>query len=163
MVQIQLRLLQCGDQGCRSRKLRHPLDPRRHTRALKSKPPLIALGSHHLEMRFRQITFWLHLIAGLIAGVVILIMSATGVALAFEKEIIAWAERDVRRVAPPQAGTQRLGLDELLNTLREQRPGGRPSTIILDSDASAAVLIGFGRTNTFYVDPYTGAVRDQGA
>ncbi|HEX5222827.1 MAG TPA: PepSY-associated TM helix domain-containing protein [Verrucomicrobiae bacterium] len=114
-------------------------------------------------MRFRQITFWLHLIAGIIAGVVIFIMSATGVALAFEKEIIAWAERDVRRVVPPQPDTQRLGLDELLNTLREQRPGGRPSTITLDSDANAAVLISFGRTNTFYVDPYTGAIRDQGA
>ena len=113
-------------------------------------------------MRFRQFLFWLHLIAGLVAGVVILVMSATGVALAFEKEIIAWAERDVRRVAP-QTGTQRLGLDELLNTVREQRPGGRPSTITLESDTNAAVLVSFGRTNTFYVDPYSGAIRDQGA
>ena len=48
--------------------------------------------------KFRKILFWLHLIAGVVAGVIIFIMSATGVALAFEKEIIAWAERDVRRV-----------------------------------------------------------------
>ncbi len=48
-------------------------------------------------MPVRKIIFWLHLIAGVVAGIVILIMSATGVALAFEKEIIAWAERDVRR------------------------------------------------------------------
>jgi len=114
-------------------------------------------------MRFRQLIFWLHLIAGISAGLVILIMSATGVALAFEKEIIAWAERDGQRVVPPKADTQRLGLDELLNTLREQRPGGRPSTITLDSDANTAVLIGFGRTNTFYVDPYSGAIRQQDA
>ena len=113
-------------------------------------------------MRFRQLVFWLHLIAGTVAGVVILIMSATGVVLAFEKELIAWAERDVRRVTVP-AGTPRLDLDELLKRLREERPGGRPTTITLEADANTAVLVGYGRTNTFYLDPYSGAVRDQGA
>jgi uncharacterized iron-regulated membrane protein len=33
----------------------------------------------------------------------------------------------------------------------------------LNSDANTAVLVGFGRTNTVYVDPYSGAIRDQGA
>src|SRR6187397_2070579 len=89
-------------------------------------------------------------------------MSATGVALAFEKEIMAWAERDVRHVTVP-ADTPRLDLDDLLKRLREERPGGRPSTITLDSDANAAVLVSLGRTNTFYLDPYTGAVRNLGA
>ena len=51
-------------------------------------------------MAFRKVIFWIHLLAGVIAGTVIFVMSATGVALAFEKEIVAWMERDVRRVAP---------------------------------------------------------------
>jgi len=113
-------------------------------------------------MRLRQFIFWLHLIAGVLAGIVIFIMSATGVALAFEKEIIAWAERDVRNVTVP-IDVRRLDLDDLLKRLREERPGGRPATITLDADADAAVLVSYGRTNTFYVDPYSGAVRDQGA
>jgi len=113
-------------------------------------------------MRFRPLIFWLHLIAGVVAGVVIFIMSATGVLLAFEKEIIAWAERDVRRVAVP-TDAPRMDLGDLLKKLREERPGGRPSTITLEADANAAVLVSFSRTNTFYVDPYSGAVRDQGA
>ena len=48
---------------------------------------------------FRQILFWLHLAAGLIAGVVIFIMCVTGALLAFERQTIEWAERDVRYVA----------------------------------------------------------------
>ena len=52
-------------------------------------------------MTLRKFIFWLHLIAGLGAGLVIAIMSFTGTALAFEKEIIAFAERDLRHVALP--------------------------------------------------------------
>ena len=60
-------------------------------------------------MSFRKLIFWLHLIAGVIAGAVILIMCVTGVALAFEKEIIAWAERDVRRISPPPNAARLVG------------------------------------------------------
>jgi uncharacterized iron-regulated membrane protein len=111
---------------------------------------------------FRKTIFWLHLIAGVVAGIVILVMSVTGVALAFEKEIIAWAERDVRRITPP-ADAKRLPVDELIAKVREQQPNGRPSTITINSDSSIAVLVGYGRTNGFYVNPYTGAVQPQGA
>ncbi|MEY4489932.1 MAG: hypothetical protein RIQ79_2440 [Verrucomicrobiota bacterium] len=64
-------------------------------------------------MPFRKVFFWLHLIAGLAAGLVILVMSATGVALAFEDEIVAWAERDVRRVEPPSRTASSPGNAEL--------------------------------------------------
>jgi len=111
----------------------------------------------------RKVIFWLHLIAGVIAGVVILIMSVTGAALAFEKEIIAWAERDARQVAVPTAATARLSLDNLLAQAREKNSGGRPSGITLDADPNIALLVSFGRTNSFYVNPYTGEVREPGA
>ncbi len=113
--------------------------------------------------RFRKILFWLHLIAGVVAGVVIFIMSATGVALAFEKEIIAWAERDVRRVTPPSPGVSPMNLEQLLAILREQGPGDRPASITLEADPTIAVAVSYGRTNAFYVNPYTGEVREQGA
>jgi len=114
-------------------------------------------------MAFRKIIFWLHLIAGVVAGVVIFIMSATGVALAFEKEIVAWAERDVRRVTPPTPDARPLGLEVLHAKLREQRPGERPTVITLEADPNLAVAAGYGRTNAFYLDPYSGAIREQGA
>ena len=50
-------------------------------------------------MTLRKILFWCHLAAGVTVGAVILIMSVTGVALAYEKQIIAFAERSFH--APP--------------------------------------------------------------
>ena len=113
-------------------------------------------------MAVRKIIFWIHLIAGVVAGIVILIMSATGVALAFEKEVIAWAERDVRRIAPPE-GAKQLPLDELLAKVREQQPGIRPSGITVQADPTISVLVNVGRTNSFYINPYTAEVQPQGA
>lgn len=113
--------------------------------------------------KLRKIIFWLHLLAGLIAGVIILIMCVTGAALAFEKEIVAWAERDVRRVAPPSADAARLPLEELLTRVKDLKPGERPSGITLDANPNVAIFVSFGRTNAFYVNPYSGEVREQGA
>ena len=113
-------------------------------------------------MAIRKIIFWLHLIAGVIAGIVVLVMSATGVALAFEKEIIAWAERDVRRVTPP-ADAKRLPVDELLAKVRAAQPEVRPSGVTVYSDPTMATLVSVGRTNGFHVNPYSGDVQPQGA
>jgi uncharacterized iron-regulated membrane protein len=113
-------------------------------------------------MTMRKAFFWLHLIAGVVAGVVILVMSATGVALAFEKEIIAWAERDVRRITP-STEAQRLPLDELLAKVRVAQPDARPSGVTIYSDPTIATLVSMGRTNSFHVNPYSGTVQPQGA
>jgi|GEM_PF-2469048 len=40
----------------------------------------------------RKGLFWLHLIAGVAAGVVILVMSVTGVLLTYERQILAWED-----------------------------------------------------------------------
>ncbi|HTD65944.1 MAG TPA: PepSY-associated TM helix domain-containing protein, partial [Candidatus Limnocylindria bacterium] len=113
-------------------------------------------------MPLRKIIFWLHLIAGVVAGLVILVMSATGVALAFEKEVVAWAERDVRRVTPP-SDVKRLPLDELLAKVRAAQPEARPSGVTIYSDPTIATLVSIGRTNGFHVNPYTADVQPQGA
>lgn len=113
-------------------------------------------------MSFRKAIFWLHLIAGVVAGIVIFIMCVTGVALAYEKEIVAWAERDVRRVTVPPNAT-RLTMDEILARVREQQPAARPTGVTLDVDPTVAVLVSLGRTNGFWVNPYNGAVQPQGA
>ena len=58
--------------------------------------------------RLRSLLFWCHLTAGVVAGLVILIMSATGALLAFKPQIQRLVDREVRVVQPPQAGTRRL-------------------------------------------------------
>ena len=48
----------------------------------------------------RAVIFWMHLAAGTTAGVVILIMSVTGVALTYEKQMIERADRRPGRRRP---------------------------------------------------------------
>ncbi len=109
-----------------------------------------------------KIIFWSHLLAGVIAGVVIFIMSATGVILMYEHQLVEFAERDMRQVVPP-AGAQRLSLDELVAKARAQNPDTPPTGVVLRNETTAAVAVGFGREGTTYVNPYTGAVLGSGS
>lgn len=111
-----------------------------------------------LLMTFRKSIFWLHLIAGLVAGVVILIMSVTGAALAYEKEVIAWAERDVQRVDVP-ANAPRLAVADLLARAKSTHPEAKPTTVVIKRDPTAAVALGLGRSGNLYANPYTGAIQ----
>jgi uncharacterized iron-regulated membrane protein len=113
-------------------------------------------------MRLRKIIFWLHLMSGVVAGTVILVMSVTGVLLAFEHQIVAFAERDTRTVTPPASDVPRLSLDSLVTNARETVPAGTLSGITLSADPTAATVVNFGREQTVFVDPYTGAVRGKG-
>jgi len=50
--------------------------------------------------RLRTIVFWMHLGVALAAGLVVVVMAVTGASLAFEKELLAWLERDDAAAAP---------------------------------------------------------------
>jgi uncharacterized iron-regulated membrane protein len=107
-------------------------------------------------MKLRPFVFWLHLIAGATAGIVILVMCVTGVLLTYERQLIAWADSGYRSVAPAP-GANALSMDALLAHLRGTQPDVSPTTITVRSDAAAAVAIGAGQ-RTLYVDRYSGNV-----
>lgn len=113
--------------------------------------------------RFRRVLFWVHLVIGLAAGGVIAVVAFTGAAMAFEKQVIAWAEREVRTIAPPAPGTQALSVDELIKRVREANPEARPSSVTVYSDPRMAVTLGLGRTGSLYVNPYTAETQPGGA
>ena len=114
-------------------------------------------------MKLRTIVFWLHLLAGVVAGTIILVMSVTGILLAFERQMVAFVERQTRTVQLPTVGSPRLSLDVLVATAREAVPGGTPSGVILSADPMAAAVVNFGREQTVFVNPYTGTVLGHGA
>ncbi len=116
--------------------------------------------------RLRSVFFWLHLAAGLLCGVVIAIMAFTGAVLAFEHEIVAWAERDVRRVEAPAAGAAALPLDGLIARAREAAADPeaeslpRVAGVTISSDPRDAIAVNLGReAGVYYVNQYTGEVR----
>jgi len=108
-------------------------------------------------MSFRKVFFWTHLIFGATAGLVILVMSATGALLAFQPQLLRFADRHLRIVTPPSADAARLGPDELFAKVVAQRPEVRPDGITLEEDRTVAPTVSSGR-ETLYVNPYTGEV-----
>ena len=97
--------------------------------------------------------FWLHLAAGTVGGLVILVMSFTGVLLMYERQMIEWADRGFR-VTP---GAQRLPVTQILEKVRDQKQA-LPAAITLRADPSAPAMLTFGANETHYADPYTGAL-----
>jgi uncharacterized iron-regulated membrane protein len=112
--------------------------------------------------RVRSFVFWLHLAAGVTAGVIILIMSATSALLALKPQILNVVEKDVRFVTPPVAGS-RLGIDALLASVQRAHPLVRPATLTLQADPGASAAVALGRDGILYVDPYSGAVLGEGS
>ena len=106
-------------------------------------------------MKLRKLIFWLHLIAGISTGLVVLIMSITGVLLAYEKQIISWVDRDLRAGPAPSLTAKRLPMQAMLATAREAS-GATPATLTLYAESPAAAIATSGPT--VYIDAYDGQV-----
>jgi len=111
----------------------------------------------------RTFLFWMHLACGVIAGLVILVMSATGALLAFKPQISRSIDHDVRVVqAPPEQS--RASMYELLTRVAESTPGARLTAVTVDADPSAAVAVSLDQgAGTVYVDPYSARVLGSGS
>ena len=112
--------------------------------------------------QFRKVIFWCHLTIGTIAGIVIFIMSVTGVLLAFEKQITRWADTRGYKVAQTSTDAQRLSVEALLAKLRETQAAA-PASVTMYDDKSSPVTIGFAGGRNLFVNPYTGEVFGEGA
>jgi len=110
--------------------------------------------------RFRSILFWLHLLSGVTAATVILVMSATGVILALKPQIQNWIERDVRYVTPQPV---RLGAQQLLAAVKTAKPESSPQSLTVARDPALAATVSLGREGNLYVNPYTGAILGTGS
>jgi uncharacterized iron-regulated membrane protein len=111
--------------------------------------------------RLRKFFFWLHLIGGVLAGLVIFVMATTGVLLTYERQMLDWANASLRAVPAPDAA--RLPVGKLVAKVQENRGGEAPSGVTWRSDAAAPVTVSFGRETTLYVNPYAGESLGEGA
>lgn len=105
----------------------------------------------------RSVLFWLHLAAGVTAGAVILIMSLTGLALTYEKQVTAWADRQ-GWPGPPSVDARPLAPETLLVRVRDQRPAAAPASLTMRANRRAPATVAFEGGESVLVDPYTGAV-----
>jgi uncharacterized iron-regulated membrane protein len=104
----------------------------------------------------RKLIFWLHLSAGVAAGLVILLMAATGVLLTYEKQIVAWADR-TDAALPPDSTTRRLPVDALLDAARGDDKDAVIASLTISSVPGAPALVTVDR-RTLALNAYTGTV-----
>jgi uncharacterized iron-regulated membrane protein len=121
-----------------------------------------------LTLPLRKAVFWVHLAVGVAAGIVILVMSATGVLLMYERQITEWADRGYRSTPPsPGAARQprlpRLPISTLVAKALEAGSGATPSSITLQADPDAPAAVSLGRGRSVYINPYTGQVLGEGS
>lgn len=112
--------------------------------------------------QFRKIIFWCHLAAGVGAGIFIFLMCVSGALLSFEANILAFAEREMRVVAPTE-NDQRLSVSDIIAKVREAKLQSKPSSISLQNDKSAAAIVALGRDGQVFVNPYTGEITGEDA
>ena len=99
----------------------------------------------------RTVIFWLHLAVAAAAGVVILMLAATGVVLSLEETVTGLAER--RYVVAAPEGAVRLSPEEIAGAA-----GFTATSLSYRSDPRAPVRVHEGQSRYARVDPYTGRV-----
>lgn len=110
----------------------------------------------------RPVLFWTHLAAGLASGIVVLIMSVTGVALTYQKQMTAWADLRGLEGAPPAAGATRLPADALIARLRSDSAVA-PTSIVWRAGANQPVEMVLPEGRRVFVNAYTGEVLGSGS
>lgn len=113
-------------------------------------------------MDVRKAIFWLHLFCGVLTGIVVFIMSITGVALTYQKQMTEWADHRLYRIKDSR-GAAPLSPEALIGGLREAMPGAIPMTLTIYSDPSKAAEVSLGPNGTVFLNRYTGEVLGQGS
>lgn len=102
---------------------------------------------------FRKIIFWSHLAIGVAFGLVIAMLSVTGVLLTYERQLIEWA--DARAWTAPAAPATPLSIADL--AAHAEAAGVAAKRVTVFRTELAPARVGGGRRDpSTYVDIYTG-------
>jgi len=111
-----------------------------------------------LQLPLRRVVFWAHLVCGLSAGLVVLMMSVTGVLLTYQKQMTEWSDR--ASWVPPEADT-RAPLTDLLAVAQRYDPDAAVSSLVLYADPEGPVGASLGGGRVLYLDPSTAQLRGE--
>jgi len=111
-------------------------------------------------MRIRKALFWTHLAIGIAAGLVILMLSVTGILLASERQILELDER--RFDVPAQADQAPISIDELHAIGKQKTPDIDHFEFKIVNRPGAPYTIVSNDWDVWLVNPYTGAILREG-
>jgi uncharacterized iron-regulated membrane protein len=109
-------------------------------------------------MTIRKLIYWPHLVCGVVAGIVILTMSVTGVLLTYERQIIAWAETAYENPMP--AGSETISIDEITKKIIALSDEKKLRSIKIQNNPKAPMII--RASDYYYINRYTGDILGHG-
>lgn len=112
-----------------------------------------------MSVRLRAIIFWSHLVAGIAVGTFVLIMSATGVLLTYERQFVEWAEQ--RHAVSVGNHETLLSLDELIQASLARYPDETHIFVRVVNRPGAAIPVWAG-PNGNLIHPVTGEILREG-
>ncbi|MDX1392865.1 MAG: PepSY-associated TM helix domain-containing protein [Gemmatimonadota bacterium] len=112
-----------------------------------------------MTLPLRKVVFWTHLASGLTAGLVIVIMSVTGVLLTYQRQMTEWSDRQYW-TSPSRIG-ERAPLSRLVAAARSYDPETDVPRIVFYADPDGPVAALFPGGRTLYLDPSTAEVRGE--
>jgi len=112
-------------------------------------------------MTLRRALFWAHLSLGVVAGLVVLVLSLTGAVLALQRPITSFVDRDARRASATETGAP--SLERLLGAADASGQVTAPTAVTVYADPAEAAVLARGRAGVAYVDPRTGRLLGEGS
>lgn len=94
---------------------------------------------------FRKILFWLHLTAGVVAGLIVFVMSVTGLLLTYEIQMTSRADKNAYKVRAGAPNAEPLAPEALLAKVGEA--GAPPASLTLRADCRGRRVILTGTTS----------------
>jgi uncharacterized iron-regulated membrane protein len=113
-------------------------------------------------MKFRKVIFWLHLVCGVFSGIIVLIMSVTGVALTYQKQMTSWADKRMYRIQAASNAAP-LPASALIKSFRQANPTASPISLSLSSDPAMPATLTVPPNAATFMNPYTGEVLGEGS
>lgn len=111
-------------------------------------------------MTLRRLLFWVHLAIGVITGLVIGFLAITGSILAFQPQIVAFAESSEQIISASQATC--VAPSDLLKNASEYHHGSA-TTLTLFSDVHRPAEVAFGADSVVLVNTCDGRIIGDGA
>ncbi|MBN4075480.1 MAG: hypothetical protein COA71_08655 [SAR86 cluster bacterium] len=104
---------------------------------------------------FRKTVFWAHLISGICVGLVVFMMSFTGVLITYERQIESlFAHADY--LSTEQQGPSSKSINELIEISQYRNPDFLPNTVVFTNHSGAPVTLRQGRAGRMQLNPYSG-------
>jgi sulfite reductase (NADPH) flavoprotein alpha-component len=111
----------------------------------------------------KKLLFKIHLILGLTAGFVLMIVGLTGSVLSFEKEIIQFINKDTYFVK--SLDKPKLSIEQILNDFNKKIPEAKINALTFSKDETSSLIINIASKDkkarkgiNYYINPYTAEI-----